>query len=385
MFFAYFNLIAQEYSIYTQELLKRFPLSDDGFSLDFFREYPNGPTALRFDNNGNLYICNAVENEVLVFNNDLQIIDVISGGASGNTQSFSILDSGQLLVFSRRYLALVNKTGSNIFEFSFTHTSYKNQIDGFPFYLNGVVFAYLDNGGIISINEPERNGLESILNTEETRDLLQEDRFSENGIFLDQDNRVFLDSSIITNSYGIYYSTLVENDNHFIDPSRFNTRYHMFFLGFDNSGNRYWDANGAILIFNHNDTMIDAFICSNYSSKTFPAIHPNGDVFFLDYDNDSITLYRIENTWSPFDWQPSSQYETIIHTAEVTANGLRIRDNPTTSDSTIIDSLNQGTVVEIIGHSEIEETIGNTTSFWYEIRLDSGIEGWVFGAFLEIE
>ncbi|MDA3849919.1 MAG: SH3 domain-containing protein [Spirochaetaceae bacterium] len=62
-----------------------------------------------------------------------------------------------------------------------------------------------------------------------------------------------------------------------------------------------------------------------------------------------------------------------------------MRDNPATSNSTVVGTLAQGTSVEILGQSATEETIGSNTGYWYRVKTSDGLDGWVFGAFLELQ
>lgn len=66
----------------------------------------------------------------------------------------------------------------------------------------------------------------------------------------------------------------------------------------------------------------------------------------------------------------------------ITAN-TALRIDPLTFTSRI-DQLKKGEVIEILDRSPNEQTIGGQKSYWYRVKLPSGITGWVFGANINI-
>lgn len=70
--------------------------------------------------------------------------------------------------------------------------------------------------------------------------------------------------------------------------------------------------------------------------------------------------------------------------AKVLISQLRLRITPSTQ-SAEIDRLEKGEVVKILGRSPEKMRIGKEESYWYEIETKSGIRGWVYGAYLDVE
>jgi hypothetical protein len=69
--------------------------------------------------------------------------------------------------------------------------------------------------------------------------------------------------------------------------------------------------------------------------------------------------------------------------AEVTGDYVRIRTGPSL-EYRILTKVNQGTPVTVVTRDENLVTIQGIQNYWYRIRLDkSGIEGWMFGHYLE--
>ncbi len=77
------------------------------------------------------------------------------------------------------------------------------------------------------------------------------------------------------------------------------------------------------------------------------------------------------------------EVSTAERYAEVAEGPLNLRAGPTT-ESAIITQLPTRTRVEILSEGH-EETIGEDTDRWYEVRTTDGGLGYVFGAFLELD
>jgi len=69
-------------------------------------------------------------------------------------------------------------------------------------------------------------------------------------------------------------------------------------IGTDIYGNTYWTSwNTDIAVFNKDGFMIDLFVASRSKSSTTPAVSPSGDVYFMGYGEDNVTLYKIKRQW----------------------------------------------------------------------------------------
>ena len=71
--------------------------------------------------------------------------------------------------------------------------------------------------------------------------------------------------------------------------------------------------------------------------------------------------------------------------------GVRFRNKPELTGD-VWFKLDFGEEVEIIGVSEKKQTIGELEAYWYEVRInypdiigDGVLDGWVFGAYLDVE
>jgi uncharacterized protein YgiM (DUF1202 family) len=66
--------------------------------------------------------------------------------------------------------------------------------------------------------------------------------------------------------------------------------------------------------------------------------------------------------------------------ATITGDGLRLREHPTTNAG-VLASMNKGTRVEVLAHTEFTESIDGFTGYWYKI-VYNGMVGYVFGKYI---
>jgi hypothetical protein len=69
--------------------------------------------------------------------------------------------------------------------------------------------------------------------------------------------------------------------------------------------------------------------------------------------------------------------------ATITGDGLRLRAKPTT-DAKILDSMDKGTRVEVLAHTEFTDSIDGFTGYWYKI-VYKGTVGYVFGKYISTD
>jgi len=68
--------------------------------------------------------------------------------------------------------------------------------------------------------------------------------------------------------------------------------------------------------------------------------------------------------------------------AVVSSSHLRLREKATIQSSAIT-TLWQNNVLEIISRDETQMVVEDKSGYWYKVAYD-GIQGWVFGAYLEM-
>lgn len=97
-----------------------------------------------------------------------------------------------------------------------------------------------------------------------------------------------------------------------------------------------------------------------------------------------LIVTGVEDNGKDTKW--NGPYPTILY--EITYSGsirddcVRLRDFPGTSGK-ILAVLKKGQLCTVLEHSKTRQTIDGVKECWYRIRLSNGVEGWVFGAWLE--
>ena len=69
--------------------------------------------------------------------------------------------------------------------------------------------------------------------------------------------------------------------------------------------------------------------------------------------------------------------------ATITGDGLRLRERPTT-DAEVLTSMDKGTRVEVLAHTESTDSIDGFTGYWYKI-IYKGTIGYVFGKYINTD
>jgi hypothetical protein len=127
-------------------------------------------------------------------------------------------------------------------------------------------------------------------------------------IEIDGRNRILINDELSTLNYEEYYNywtsihkqTLVKNPN----ALDFSLREYSFlknqpfFIGKDKENNTYWAyPQGLTLVFDTNGFLLDIFIPGSITSMIFPAVHPSGDVYFMEWDKEYVSLYKVDRRW----------------------------------------------------------------------------------------
>ncbi|MBX7058103.1 MAG: SH3 domain-containing protein [Leptospirales bacterium] len=69
--------------------------------------------------------------------------------------------------------------------------------------------------------------------------------------------------------------------------------------------------------------------------------------------------------------------------ADVVNDKASLRIDPVTSSSEI-EFLKRGIRVQVLNRTRQKQAIGEANDYWYRIRLEDGVEGWIYGANLSI-
>jgi hypothetical protein len=91
------------------------------------------------------------------------------------------------------------------------------------------------------------------------------------------------------------------------------------------------------------------------------------------YSNESKTFYRLSNL-----------LKKPVQTGVINTGGVRLRVRPDVQSDVLL-LCRENLKFEVIGRSAAKEKIGEVEAYWYEVRWDYVIDGWVFGAYLDLE
>lgn len=394
LFLHIFCLYAQNYRQYEMELVERF-VSGDAIS-EFKTWFPiheigvNGPNGFCFTENGNIVFLDYLNNKIKIYSSEFEFIaqeDINIEPVLLNMYS----DGNKIYVISNLQFFEYSEELKTSIHVKFTE---RQRFDEINYFLFKDVLFISTNGNISAISQPQPDPLDNenlLIEGDDLEPIFDEVAIESSNLpFLQGMNSFLINGSMVSRDFEEYYNywyniSGIDSGDSYFTNEKIDLLNVTNYLGQDSFGNEYWKIGRYRILVLNDGRFIDAFEYDSSKSRIIPAIHPKGDVYFLSFDEVSIYLYKIPNTWAPFDWQPSTEDASNNPTAKVTASGLRMRDNPITTNSTVVASLNQGTIVEILGQSATEETIGGNTAYWFRIRTPEGLDGWVFGAFLEMQ
>lgn len=370
-----FSDILNEYDL---EIIHSYEIGyeDNQFAIENFDfgDILMGPASISFSKSGNFCIYDKWNKALKVFNSQNWELEYkIDVDLPLYDSSFDY--RGHL--FDGNWIVLTNYTGDFV-GYSLQENSFQISLSN---RMNNKCIIIIDNLALfynksnilwgLDLNSDDKE-LQVLEETSSFLDIIE----SEEGVeFSDENGYLFLDNEFYTRNYEIFFSywdryyngNYLGLEDHFGDgPPVIQAADRIRHIGTDSRGNNYWALGfNPIFVTSPKGILLDFFrINKNGHNISHPTIAPNGDIVYIGAFDGSMNIYRIPNTWVPFDWQPPAEEASADSTAKVTANGLRMRDNPVTTNSTVVASLNEGTIVEILGQTATEETIGTNTDYW---------------------
>lgn len=174
------------------------------------------------------------------------------------------------------------------------------------YYQYNTLFFYDKNDKLWAIKNP---GLDE---KENRKNLVSEEVIIEeinNGVYedltIDSKNRLFYEGDLQTISYRKfvqYWSEKNDNISGYVNDgtytySKLLKSNYSNYLGVDSDNNHYWSSRRTVIVFSEEGKILDRVRFDIDSSDTYPAVSPDGDVFFMDYGIDKVTLYKIKRKW----------------------------------------------------------------------------------------
>jgi hypothetical protein len=182
-------------------------------------------------------------------------------------------------------------------------------------------------------------------------------------------------------------------------------------LSIDLQGNYYWVNEPNCFVFNKNGELIYTLetprsVNSDGSYKyTYRlAVHPSGDIyrFLMTGYKDPVKVQVLPNIWAPEAkklWEQSKQAPRFItelsrgafaypfgiwKEAKINDSNVRMRQEPDLK-SAVISHLSKETPVTVLEITPSKTKIDNVEAPWYLVRTWEGSQGWIFGAFMDIQ
>jgi len=179
----------------------------------------------------------------------------------------------------------------------------------------------------------------------------------------------------------------------------------------DLQGNYYWVNESNCFIFNKNGDLVYTLELprsvnpdGSYKYTYRLAVHPSGDIyrFLMTGYKDPIKVQVLSNTWAPEAkrlWKQSMQAPCFItelsrgafaypfgiwKEARINDSNVRMRQKPDLNGA-VISQLSKKTPVTVLEVTPSKARINNAEAPWYLVRTWEGCQGWVFGAFVDIQ
>jgi hypothetical protein len=241
-------------------------------------------------------------------------------------------------------------------------------------------------------------------------ELKQGGEWGKKGFSINSDGNLLYKGLVIGTRYDVFLSVFEglrrfysKNDKsdlypagRYLDDQRFNLSY----LGVDSNKNAYWSmgANEA-LVFDSTGNMIETFVARGYSANSNLKLHPSGTMYqsgayakFFAVDN--VWDARAEKLWQQGIDPPKPLADVSLGTFQIPVglwwqgklneSNVRIRALPNLNGD-IIGSINKGTTVTILETTPEKMKIDKMEAPWFLVRTWEGVQGWVFGAFVDIQ
>jgi hypothetical protein len=403
-------LNAQDYNIYSEKLMSNY---QNGTSINNLRYIPvpdpmstNGPSAFDFDQYGNLFILDSHNFKVKKLINFKIISEIQLSSDYGYNDAYLFEVKNDGFLFSEApYTAFKTDENNKILVHAGSNFPILKQKTDYSLFIehNNYIFQYLNDGGIVCFYSDK--GVTKMLENEAVHNMFKPGSgFDMKGLTIDSKNRLFLNGELQTRDYGTYIRYQKEKDaNYSLNKKH---KYMVFsaeqsqvsLIGKDKAGNIYWNVmNNDLIIFNSSGFVIEKLKYNQNKSKTLPAVHPSGDIYFLDYDEKEVRLYSVQNVWDPEgrkQWfsNPPKQDMPVVSKAETKVikygilndNQVRMRETPDLNGKTV-GYLQKNDRVEILEATKEKMKVGTMESVWYKVKTATGMTGWAYGYFVDME
>ncbi|WP_020614629.1 SH3 domain-containing protein [Sediminispirochaeta bajacaliforniensis] len=402
-----YPVVAEPYHRYQEEEVATFSIGKERNEFMYKKNHDPGanagPSSMAFSKEGELFISDTWNYAIKGLNQLWSVEEVI--GCKDEYYNFLesyFLEVDTATIFgmqSSNAYGIVNRQGEKVIEIDFHLDSMAeirekdaSNVVSYKRY----IFQWLKDGGIVCFYKEGEETKE--VRNEEVQELIKNDpRGDLAGLSINEENRLFIEGRPLTRDYKTYIQYFldtynIEEDLQYRDDKRHifrplkQTSGNLSLIGEDSDGNWYWDVlRKYVFIFNKEGWVLDVFQYDDNISSTLPAVHPSGDIYFLDYDTEGVYLYRIENVWDAEGrgaWYESAGESSLNYVdGVVNDDRVRVRTAPNLESDTL-GYVNRGDAVMIKDETKELMKIGDMEAVWYRIGFE-GKEGWVYGWFVD--
>lgn len=154
---------------------------------------------------------------------------------------------------------------------------------------------------------------------------------------------------------------------------------HLF--GIDRYGRRFFNiGNKRLLITDKNGEILKIYkFKEDLDPSVFvswPTISHDGDIYYIESSPKEHKLIKIPSLF--LDATTNEKHGSLND------SDVRLRADPKTTGA-ILKTLGKGIGVNILDQTKDTQTINGKTAVWLKVRLTDGTEGWVFGAFIDVQ
>lgn len=103
------------------------------------------------------------------------------------------------------------------------------------------------------------------------------------------------------------------------------------------------------------------------------------NILTLDFEGNVYSMRGYRTYYIGRDWGFSN-----IRNGKLNDNDVRVRLHPGTNEL-ILGQVDKGTAVKVLEATPTKQAIGNMNAPWYKVKLPSGVVGWVYGYFVDIQ
>lgn len=303
-------LNAKEFNTYSMELVVLLPDGEGRGKIwaEMVGPGQDNPSAFVFDKEGNLYISDMIQDKLLKFDRNFDFIAEFFDCYAANAEQLYIDDSGEFISLNNDVSISVDTSSLKKKSFvSLWDSQYKEQFKRNKFmYINGSVYIPLKDGRLLSIDNPGTNNNDNLKKVKKVNPGMQStSRSSTNTIMVDKRNNLIVDTDIITRDFKSFFSYKNEHQTRGGSKKKlditltadFFKNTQMDYLGKDSDKNIYWLNSDAVVIFDKHGQLIEVFIPEPNKRKGKPVIHPDGDVYYIWFDEKKLYLYKIARKW----------------------------------------------------------------------------------------